>query len=82
MLEHFREIFPKSFTSALGLQSLVRLFYALVIPIIGGILKEKTGDFRACLLYLSTLNFVLLAVWFVVAMIKSSRDTKMIIEGN
>jgi len=61
-----REQFPASFTSALGLQSLFRIVAAVVIPPLGGVLKEYFIDFRASLFFEAALSLTTLLAWFMI----------------
>ena len=73
---YFRELFPASFTSALGLQSLARVIISMVLPTVGGFLKEHFADYRASMLFLSSSVLATLLVWVLVDFLKTINRKK------
>ena len=72
----FRDLFPESFSSALGLQSLTRVVMPLVFGIVGGYMKEYFNDFRACLFFLSASVLMALLIWIAVEIILRLKNKK------
>ena len=59
----YRECFSSYFSSALGLSSLFRAFFALTMGPLAGYLKEYFQDFRASLFFLSISSSACMLCW-------------------
>ena len=69
----FRELFPESFSSAVGLQSLAMVMISFIFPTVAGFLKQHFGDFRAGLLFLSGSVFTAVISWLLVDLMRKMK---------
>ena len=68
-----RELFPESFSSALGLQSVASVIISFLLPTVGGLLKQQTGDFRAGLFFLSASVTTAVICWLLVDLLRKNK---------
>ena len=69
----FRELFPESFSSALGLQSVASVVISFLFPTVAGYLKQHFGDFRAGLFFLSASVFTAVISWLLVDLLRKNK---------
>ena len=69
----FRELFPESFSSALGLQSVASVVISFLFPTVAGLLKQHFGDFRAGLFFLSASVFTAVILWLLVDLFRKNK---------
>ena len=69
----FRELFPESFSSAVGLQSLAMVMISFIFPTVAGFLKQHFGDFRAGLFFLSASVFTAVISWLLVDLMRKMK---------
>ena len=65
-----RDLFPDSFSSALGLQSFFRVTIAFIIPVICGYLKQYFGDLSVSMLFLAIFTITTVILWTIVEFIR------------
>ena len=69
----YRECFPNNFSSALGIASFFRAFFALTIGPLAGFLKEHFQDFRASLFFLALCVLVWTLVLYIGDFVQSNK---------
>ena len=74
----YRECFPEHFSSALGLSSLFRAFFALTMGPFAGYLKEYFQDFRASLFFLAISISMCMLCWVLIDWGRGKLDKKQV----